>query len=52
MAGARIASRVLGLLFGELFLLPWCVVSKQCEVLDVLKCSFIPIGLCSMIVIP
>ena len=50
-AGVRTASRALGRLSGELLLLQWCVVNEQCKVLDVLKCSFILIGLCSMIVV-
>ena len=52
MAGARIASRVWDLLYGELFLLQWCMVNERCKVLDVLKHSSIPIGLYSMIVVP
>ena len=52
MAGARIALRALGLLFGELFLLLWYMVNEQCEVPDILKCSSIPIDLYFMITIP
>ena len=51
MAGARTALKVLGQLSGELFLLPWCMVNEWCEVLDILKCSSIPIALYSMIVV-
>ena len=36
----------------DIFLLPWYVVNKQCKVLDILKHSFIPINLYSIIVIP
>ena len=52
MAGAKTALKAWDLLFGELFLLQWCMVNERCKVLDVLKCSFIPIDLCYMIIVP